>query len=89
MKTPSSNEINEMNKQISLLRTRAEVSSKDATEAFKTQVRAAEDHMNLVKARMEKMGTQASEASEEMRKGVEEAWKKLTDSVSKATEMLH
>ena len=87
--TPTGKDIKEMNRKIDLLRTRAKVSADDASDAFRKQLRAAEDQFELVKARFEKMGTQASEATNEMKNGLADSWSELKNSIEKATHSIH
>ena len=82
---PSTDEINQMNREIMNLKDRARKSRFDARRSFHTQMRAVEDHYDLVVARMNRVARRGEGISEELQAGLSQAWGDLKDSFDRAS----
>lgn len=87
--TPNSKDLDKMNTEIAALKERAKISSIKAKESFETQMRAIEDQFDLVSRKVDRLEQKADMASDEIKKGVSEAWGRLCDSFDKASKYLH
>lgn len=82
-------EIDRLDKRIELLKAEAKESELQAKKAFQTQMRALEDKHDLLKAKLARANRQVGGATEEMQKGVKQAWIEVRESFDKAINYLH
>lgn len=87
--SPTMREIENMDRKIRHLKARASASEEEAKVGLKKQIKAIEDEFRVLQARVEKASTVTESVSQEIKRGLIDAWDKLTDSVEKTKKFMN